>query len=422
MIFFGTDGIRGEAYKSLPLIRSYQLGYALNEIFKERKVVIGYDTRESSLDFLNALLQGLGKKNIEVAGVVTTPMIALHSKLESCLGVMITASHNPYYDNGLKVFLNGEKISNDLIKKIESIMLKVKEFVSEKVQFEIYNDTKRHYLDFIEKLNLKMTFDDYVIDTANGSAYNISKNLFNGKIYFDKPNGRNINKDCGCTSISTINQINTKKKVSFSFDGDGDRVLMTINKKVIYGDQITYIIVRDMIERGNFPNIALSIMTNQGVIKAFKKMNIRIVEVDVGDINILKEIKKKNVELGSEPSGHIILNYGSNIYLGDGVLIARKIIDIISRKGIKKVISWLAEISLIPIKTVNFKISKKILEDANVKKCLNEIIDKKQENEKIVVRPSGTQNLIRVTVSSEAIKNQETIIQNIEKCLTGETL
>jgi phosphoglucosamine mutase len=320
------------------------------------------------------------------------------------------------------VFLNGEKISNDLIKKIESIMLKVKEFVSEKVQFEIYNNTKKYYLDFIEKLNLKMTFDDYVIDTANGSAYDISKNLFNGKIYFDKPNGTNINKNCGCTFISTINQINTKKKVSFSFDGDGDRVLMTLNKKVIYGDQITYIIVRDMIEKGNFPNIALSIMTNQGVIKAFKKMNIRIVEVDVGDKNILREITKKNVELGSEPSGHIILNYGNNIYLGDGVLIARIIIDIISRKGIKKVISWLEEISLIPIKTVNFKISKKILEDADVKECLNEIIDKKQENDKIVVRPSGTQNLIRVTVSSETIKNQETIIQNIEKCLTGETL
>ena len=186
---------------------------------------------------------------MEIAGVVTTPMIALHTKLESCLGVMITASHNPYYDNGLKVFLNGEKISNDLIKMIENKCLKLMNLFQDKFNLIYIMILKDIILDFIEKFNLKMTFDDYVIDAANGSAYMISKNLFNGKIYFDHPNGRNINKNCGCTSISYINKINDKNKVSFSFDGDGDRLLMTINKKVIFGDQITYIIVRDMIEK-----------------------------------------------------------------------------------------------------------------------------------------------------------------------------
>ena len=163
-------------------------------------------------------------------------------------------------------------------------------------------------------------------------------------------------------------------------------------------------------------------MTNPGVTRAFKKINIKIVEVDVGDKNIIKEIMNEKVDLGSEPSGHIILDYGEKTYLGDGVLVARKIIDIISRVGLEKIISWIKEISLYPIKTVNYKISKKVLKNLNVKKCLKKIIDKKEENDKIIIRPSGTEDLVRVTVSTEQIKKQVIIHKNIKNCLMGEHL
>ena len=123
MKFFGTDGIRGKAYDTLPLLRAYQLGFAIKSLYLNQKVVIGYDTRESSVDFVNALLSGLNDVDYEVAGIVTTPVIAHYSNIKSCIGIMITASHNPYYDNGLKVFNKGFKINDEEKKSIEKKMI-----------------------------------------------------------------------------------------------------------------------------------------------------------------------------------------------------------------------------------------------------------------------------------------------------------
>ena len=422
MKFFGTDGIRGKAYDTLPLLRAFQLGFAVKKLYENDKVIIGYDTRESSLDYVNALINGLEDYEYEVAGVVTTPVISYYSNLKSCIGIMITASHNPYYDNGLKVFINGYKIDDQEKIHIENIMNEIDKYTYKKIPFKIQNNAKKHYLNFVKSLKLENDFSDYVIDAANGSASYLSHDLFDREIYFDKPNGKNINKNCGCTNINIINKLNKKNKVSFSFDGDGDRLLITLDSKILNGDEIMYILVKDMIENGKKPKIACSIMTNPGSIEAFEKLGIDLIETNVGDVFLMEEIKKGNAHIGFESSGHFILNYGNNILLGDGLLVAKILIDIFSRYSMDDIILWLKEIYLTPMITENLRLDKNLLNNDKVKECLNRIYKSKSIDDKIIIRPSGTEDLIRVTVGMKELDNIEKTINNIKYCIIGEDL
>ena len=420
MKYFGTDGIRGKAYHTLPLLRAFQLGYALKSLYANQKVIIGYDTRESSEDYVSAFLNGLEDSDYEVAGIVTTPVIAYYSNLKSCIGIMVTASHNPYYDNGIKVFINGYKINDKEKIHIESTMDKIDKYIHQKNPFKILNNAKKAYLEFVKSQNFKNIFDDFVIDAANGSASNLSHELFDGKIYFDSPNGKNINKNCGCTNIDVINKLNKKNKVSFSFDGDGDRLLITFESKILNGDEIMYIIAKDKINKGQKPKIACSIMTNPGSIKAFKKLGIELIETNVGDSFLMEEIKQGNADLGFESSGHFILNYGNNILLGDGLLVAKTLIDIFSTYSSDIIISWLEEIKLYPMKTENLRIEKAMLKKILIKNCINKIVELKSLDDKIIIRPSGTEDLIRVTVGMKNYNELNKTLKNIKSCIMGE--
>ncbi len=419
MKFFGTDGIRGKAYDTLPLLRAYQLGFAVRSLYAKHKVIIGYDTRESSLDYVSALINGLEDTKYEVAGVVTTPVIAYYSNFKKCIGIMITASHNPYYDNGLKLFINGYKINDQEKFHIENIMNEIDQYTHKDIPFKILNNAKKHYLKFVKNLDLKNNFNDYIIDAANGSASYLSHDLFDGKIYFDSPNGKNINKNCGCTNINTINKLNKKNRVSFSFDGDGDRLLITLESKILNGDEIMYIIAKDSIKKGNKPKIVCSIMTNPGSIEAFKKLGIDLIQTNVGDSFLMEEIKRGNANLGFESSGHFILNYGKNILLGDGLLVAKILIDIFSRYSIDNIILWLKEINLTPMVTENLRLDKNLLNNDEIKECLKKILESKSIDDKIIIRPSGTEDLIRITVGMKEQENIEKTIKNIKYCILG---
>ena len=419
MKYFGTDGIRGKAYDTLPLLRAFQLGFAVKSLYANQKVIIGCDTRESSIDYVDALIMGLGGAKYEVAGVVTTPVIAYYSNFKSCIGIMITASHNPYYDNGLKVFIKGFKINDQEKISIENMMNKIDKYQHKKTSYKINNNAKNLYLDFVKSLDLENKFNDYVIDAANGSASFLSSYLFDGKIYFDSPDGKNINENCGCTNMNIINKLNKKNKVSFSFDGDGDRILITLESKILSGDEIMYIIAKDMIIKGKKPKITCSIMTNPGSIKAFKKLGINLVETNVGDAFLMEEIKKGNADLGFESSGHFILNYGNNILLGDGLLVAKILIDIFSRYTIDNVVLWLKEIKLSPMITENLRLDKNLLHNYQIRECLNKIIESKLIDDKIIIRPSGTEDLIRVTVGMKDQENMKKTLKNIKYCLKG---
>ena len=418
MKYFGTDGIRGKAYDTLPLLRAFQLGFAVKSLYPNEKVIIGYDTRESSLDYVGALLNGLEGSVFEVAGIVTTPVIAYYSNLKSCIGIMITASHNPYYDNGLKLFIKGFKIKDQEKKSIENEMNRIYKYEHIKKPFKIKNNAKNLYLDFVKSLKLENKFIDYIVDAANGSASYLSRDLFDGKIYFASPNGKNINKNCGCTNIDFINKINEKNKVSFSFDGDGDRLLITLESRILNGDEIMYIIAKDMIKKGKKPRITCSIMTNPGSVKAFKKIGIDLFETNVGDAYLMEEIINGNANLGFESSGHFILNYGNNILLGDGLLVAKILIDVFSRYNMSDIISWLNEIQLSPMITENLSIDKKLLNNKKIRECLNNIIESKSIDDKIIIRPSGTEDLIRVTVAMENQNDMIKTLENIKSCIT----
>jgi len=418
MTYFGTDGIRGKAYDTLPLLRAYQLGVAIKEVFKGEKVVIGYDTRASSKDFLEALIQGLQGMEVIVGGMVPTPVIAFYSQVHHMIGVMITASHNPYEDNGLKVFEYGFKVLESSKKTLEYAMKKVIAYDAQPVSYHM-TKIETEYLEFANQLYPNSSFDDYVIDDAHGATSMLSKALFPVKHYFCEPDGKNINEACGATHMESIRNLKNTP-VAFSFDGDGDRMLMIIEDKVIYGDQVLYVFAKDLLLKGDNVSVALSIMTNPGVIKAFESLNIDIFETPVGDTYLFDAIQYQGITMGAEASGHYMLSYkalDTSVLIGDGMLAARYMIDMISRYGLKTIQAWLSEIQLLPMHTKNIRIQKDVLQNPNVKQCLDNIISRIETPYKVIVRPSGTEEKIRLTVSLETQNEVDDMLEKLSACI-----
>lgn len=411
MIYFGTDGIRGRAYETLPLLRAYQLGYALRRLYN-LPFVIGCDTRVSSVDFINALMDGLNQEVIYL-GVVPTPVLAFESLFLNGCGVMITASHNPYMDNGLKVFLNGEKLPKTDLEAIEAFMVEVSEYTpSAKKELHISNN---HYHTLYEHLNLKESFKTYTVDAANGAASHILKDFVLGRIIHNSPDGYNINVECGATHLDAVIQ-DTKHDLKFSLDGDADRLLMVYKDRPIYGDEISYIFAKDELSRGKKPKVALSVMTNPGVLKAFHSLGIAPLLTPVGDSHLLEAIKLKQAQYGAEASGHIITPL---LNIGDGILVLKLLVDIISKVGLSKVMAWLDEITMMPMQTLNLKASKTILAKDDIIAYIKKLEDALEPFEKIIVRASGTEDVIRITVSktSETLTNET--IRLIKERLEG---
>lgn len=422
MKFFGTDGIRGRAFESLPLLRAYQLGKAIKKCFEGEKVVIGYDTRESSLLYLNQLINGLGKTDIIIAGVVPTPCIAFYSLKKKCVGIMITASHNPYYDNGFKIFINGIKPDLDQIIIIEKNMMRYHKVSNKENKVLISNTVENEYVNFIKGLNLLDTFSDFTIDASNGAASYILNKIFKGKIINDVPNGRNINNECGSLHIEKNKDFYNSNRVFFSLDGDSDRMLMSIDQKVLYGDMILYIYVKDQLSNNVRPSVSLSKMSNIGIIIKLKSLGIDLVETPVGDSHITYNILNKVSDIGSEPSGHFVKKYFENTVLGDGILISKIILDIISRNGINEILKWINEVMLIPSVTKNINTNK--LKKLNLEKisCLDKFYNSDDIYYRLLIRKSGTENKIRITLSMQDEKKLHTKLNKIIKCIEGEIL
>jgi phosphoglucosamine mutase len=411
MIYFGTDGIRGKAYDTLPLLRAYQLGIALKKIY-HMPCVIGSDTRASSLDFVYALIDGLDS-NVRYLGVVPTPVLAFESQKLNTLGVMITASHNPFMDNGLKVFLNGQKLSKIDLERIEAEMILITSYTPKvRQQLEV---KKNHYHTLYKSMTLNETFKNYTVDAAHGAASYILKDFIQGSIINQTPDGKNINEACGATHLEAIIK-GSLHDIGFSLDGDADRLLMVYKGRKIFGDEIVYLLIKDEISKGFKPNVALSIMTNPGVLQAFDTLNIKPVITPVGDQYLLEAIASNQATYGAEASGHIITPHS---VMGDGILVLKLIVDMISRHGIHKVISWLDEITMMPMETHNIKASKKVLDLDSVKKFIQALTSKLKPFEMILVRPSGTEDLIRVTVAKNKKIDCDETIRLIKEKIEG---
>ncbi|MCD4827139.1 MAG: hypothetical protein K8Q99_05105 [Acholeplasmataceae bacterium] len=423
--YFGTDGIRGKAFEMLDAKLAYKLGQGLKQAINIKEVIIGYDTRQSSPMLAHMLAAGALSEglNVSFAGVCSTPMVAYYSKEKSIIGVMVTASHNPYTDNGIKVFNKGFKTTEDEEAIIESFIdqprLEIKPFGD----FKLASDFESTYLKLYDQFKIGQTNLKVAYDSANGANYQIANHLFNKYVpnaiqIGNNPDGLNINKGCGSTYMDHIFQYVKENNldIGFSFDGDGDRLLVCDQDKIYDGDEIIYIISsylkKHQLLKHN--HVVLTKMSNPGILKALKQNDIDVSLTDVGDKYVSLELTTNDYIIGGENSGHIIMRH--LLHTGDGLLVAIYLLSIMAEE--KKTLAELtADLKLYPYLLVNIKdVDKSILKTDEMKLFLKEIKDSLGSDSLLLVRPSGTENLIRVTVShkSDEMMNQ-TINQIVNK-------
>lgn len=435
--YFGTDGFRGEANKGLTAEHAYQIGRFLGWYYGELRkregkigapsVVIGKDTRRSSYMFEDMLSGGLVASGADayLLHVTTTPSVAYVARVDDFDGgIMISASHNPYYDNGIKL-LNGqgEKMSEDVIALIEDyldgrlnafgqswpeIPYAQRDAIGRTVD---YVAGRNRYIGYLISLGVYSFKGMKVgLDCANGSAWNIAPSIFNAlgaKTYLMNvdPDGTNINRDAGSTHIEGLRQFvaDNGLDVGFAYDGDTDRCLAVDEKgQVITGDHILYIYGRYMKERDKLVTntVVTTVMSNFGLYKAFDELGIDYAKTAVGDKYVYEYMTENGCHLGGEQSGHIIFSkYAST---GDGILTSLKLMQVMmSRK--KKLSELAAPLKIYPQVLKNVRVSDKAeaQADADVQATVQQVAAALGNTGRILVRESGTEPLVRVMVEAE---------------------
>ncbi|WFR57963.1 phosphoglucosamine mutase [Anaerocolumna sp. AGMB13025] len=422
--YFGTDGFRGEANVDLTVEHAYKVGRFLGYYYgKDHKanVVIGKDTRRSSYMFEYALVSGLTASGADVflLHVTSTPSVSylIRSENYDC-GIMISASHNPYYDNGIKI-LNGsgyklEAEVEDLIEKYidgtgEDIPFAKREKIGRTTDYYI---GRNRYIGYLISLATRSFSGMRVgLDCANGSASTIAKGVFDalGAKTFtihNEPNGTNINDGCGSTHMETLQNyvIENKLDVGFAFDGDADRCLAVDDKgNIIDGDLILYICGLYMKERGELNNntVVTTIMSNLGLYKALDEKGIGYTKTAVGDKYVYENMLEYGHSIGGEQSGHII--FSKHATTGDGILTSLKIMEVILEKKMK-LSDLIKEVYIYPQLLVNVKVKDKkaAREDEKVKEIVEQVTKELGEEGRIIVRESGTEPVIRVMVEAKS--------------------
>lgn len=422
---FGTDGARGIAGSELTADLAMKIGASAAYILgqnKKIKVIVGMDTRYSG-DMLacavNAGLLSMGADVIFV-GVVPTPAVSfLVTQIKADMGVMISASHNPAKYNGIKLFNNkGYKLADEIEEKIEHYILDEKLPESTNIgRYERNENLKNKYINFLYTLANDYNGLKVVVDCANGSASATAPTLFeklnvNAKIIFDNPDGVNINDNCGSTHLDAL--ISKVKEVQadlgIAYDGDADRCLLVTNDgDVIDGDYVLAICGKYLKEKGRLNNNAIvgTVMSNLGLRKFCESENINFVATKVGDRYVLEEMLNKDYVIGGEQSGHVIFKEYANT--GDGELTSLMVLNILSERKCK-----LSELSSVmdkyPQVLVNVNVTKEgktsFGEDAEINVLIKKYEEELNGDGRILIRASGTENLIRVMIEG---KNTEEI-------------
>lgn len=441
--YFGTDGVRGVVGVELKPEFVYKLGRAFaGTISKDKskmKILIGMDTRESK-DLLEcSISSGICSVGVDVVcvGVIPTPAISyLIRYFKFDAGIVISASHNPYTDNGIKIFnKDGFKLSDELEEQIENIIddnYKL-DNIKNGVGRREYAYLGREYIDF-----LKSTIDgdlsgiNATVDCANGATYEVAQTLFeelslNLNIIHNAPSGTNINANCGSTHMEDLQKkvIQNKSDIGIAFDGDGDRCLLTDeNGDIIDGDVIMAILGNKLKEEGRLikNTIVATIMSNLGFFIMAKNNDINIIKAKVGDRYVLENMINGGYNLGGEQSGHIIqFDYNTT---GDGILTAIKILEIMKSTG-KKLSELKKIVNILPQVLINAKVcsSKKYdyTENQIIKNAIEKLEQKFQDDGRVLIRPSGTENLVRVMIEGSDInaiqKEAKELANLIEKHL-----
>lgn len=435
--YFGTDGFRGEAGITLTADHAYKVGRFLGWYYGEQKrqageeapakIVIGKDTRRSSYMFEYSLVAGLTASGADayLLHVTTTPSVAYIARVDDFdCGIMISASHNPYYDNGIKLINgNGEKMDEGTISLVEDYLdgtLKLfgkdweeLPFASrEKVGCTVdYVAGRNRYIGYLISLGMySFKGVKVALDCANGAAWNVAKSVFDALgaktlVINAQPNGLNINKDAGSTHIENLQSFVVENgcDVGFAYDGDADRCLGVDEKgNVLTGDHILYIYGRYLKEQGELRNntVVTTVMSNFGLYKAFDECGIDYAKTAVGDKYVYEYMTANDCCIGGEQSGHIIFSkYAST---GDGILTSLMMMEVMLAK--KKTMSALSEgFTVYPqvLENVRVKDKKQAQADPEVQAAVSKVADLLGDSGRILVRESGTEPLIRVMVEAQ---------------------
>ncbi|PLV57539.1 phosphoglucosamine mutase [Thermotoga sp. SG1] len=424
--YFGTDGIRGVFGDTLTDELAFKVGKALGEIVGEGKVLIGKDTRVSGDSLEAALAAGLTSMGVDVlsCGILPTPAVALLTRITRSYGVVISASHNPPEYNGIKIMKNGYKIPDEMEEEIERRM--EGEFQKRYVVGKIrpFREGKDMYIGAVLEMfkDLDLSGKSVSLDLANGATTTTAKDVFEFlgaevEVFNTSQDGLLINQGCGTTHPKFLAEEMKRGRIGFSFDGDGDRVIaVDEGRNVVNGDKIIGILAEGMMEEGRLRESVVvgTVMTNGGLEEYLGKRGIRLVRTKVGDKYVLEEMLKSGANLGGERSGHIIILDRSTT--GDGLITALELMRVVER--LKKNLSDLAkEIPDLPQVTRNVKRTEKTsLENGRLK----ELIEKHSaEGYRIVVRPSGTEPVIRITVEGKDRNRVEKIAEELSRILEG---
>ncbi|MBQ9788079.1 MAG: phosphoglucosamine mutase [Lentisphaeria bacterium] len=444
---FGTDGIRGRA-NSYPITVdvALQVGKAVGRYFASNsngiaRVIVGKDTRLSGYMLETALTSGLLSMGVDVlaVGPMPTPAVAHLTRSMGCVcGIMITASHNPACDNGIKIFSSeGFKLPDEVEAEIESMILDeslifTKSFDNSRIgKAYRLDDARGRYIEFAKSSikNMSLKGLKMVLDCANGAAYSIAPLIFRelGAEVIEfavSPNGLNINENCGATHVEELARLvkENSADVGIALDGDADRVIFCDeNGEIVNGDRIIGMIALDYAERGKLVNnsIVVTSMSNLGLHRAMQEKNIKVEVTDVGDRYVIERMKTGASNIGGEQSGHIIfMDYATT---GDGIISALHVLKLMNRKGRK--LSQLAEfMTVFPQEICSLAVKKKVpihelkLLPSEIKRCEEAL----GNSGRVIVRYSGTENKIRLLVEAEKASDVEFWISELSNAVTKE--
>ena len=442
---FGTDGVRGIVGKDLTRDLAVKIGASVSRVLKKSlgreklKFIIGSDTRESKDMFTSAVSYGVTEDGCDMinVGVLPTPAIAYLVKLYGLDGAFIvSASHNPSEYNGIKVLdKDGFKLSDELEEECEKIILgdfKLDESIEEKGTFRNDQTAIEHYINYlVSTVDEKLKGIKILVDVANGASYKTADRLFSElgcdyTIINNNPDGKNINENAGSTHIEGLQKevVEGKYDIGIAYDGDADRcILVDEHGNIVDGDFILAIMGKEYKKEGKLNNntVVGTIMSNMGLKKFCKEENIDFVDTKVGDKYVLREMLKEGYIIGGEQSGHIIFKELANT--GDGELTSLQVLCVMAKEG--KKLSELASImKKYPQKMINVEVTKEGKEAfetrEDIKKVIKSYEEKLGDRGRVNVRPSGTENLIRVMFEGESKEEIETMCTELASYIEKE--
>ncbi|BAP13186.1 MAG: phosphoglucosamine mutase [Alcanivorax borkumensis] len=431
--YFGTDGVRGTVGE-FPITPDFvlKLGWAAGKVLGARggsKILIGKDTRISGYMFESALEAGISAAGVDVRllGPLPTPGIAyLTRTLSAQAGIVISASHNPYTDNGIKFFgADGRKLNDEIELEIERLLDEQMSVVSTDQIGKVrrIDDARGRYIEFCKSTapGLDLNGMKIVVDTANGAAYHIAPDVFEelGATVVplaNQPDGFNINRDCGSTHPEALQRkvVEEKADLGVALDGDADRLLMVDHAgNLVDGDQLLFVVARDRKENGaEMDGVVGTLMSNFGLELALQAEGIEFVRAKVGDRYVMEQLDKRGWNIGGESSGHLVCLDCTTT--GDGTVSALQVLAALSRRK-QGLAESVADVSMLPQKMINVRGPNRdgFMENGDVQAAMADVEDRLAGNGRILLRPSGTEPLVRVMIEGKDVDRVESLCREL---------